>query len=80
MTDTSGEIHCQGLSCDGTELSEITFNAGSGILEISFNVLWRGYASFKEMKWLIVGVRGHRFHVFNEPYYYAEPEIEFQHR
>jgi hypothetical protein len=23
---------------------------------------------------LTTGVRGHRFHVFNEPYYYAEPE------
>jgi hypothetical protein len=29
--------------------------------------------------WLIIGVRGHRFHVFNEPYYYAEPEVEYQH-
>jgi hypothetical protein len=28
---------------------------------------------------LMLGVRGHRFHVFNEPYYYAEPEVEFQH-
>jgi len=25
------------------------------------------------------GVRGHRFHVFNEPYYYAEPEEEEEH-
>lgn len=23
---------------------------------------------------LTLGVRGHRFHVFNEPWYYAEPE------
>ena len=27
---------------------------------------------------LMIGVRGHRFHVFNEPYYYAEPEAEVE--
>jgi hypothetical protein len=41
-TDPSGEIRCQGLSCEGTELSEVAFSTSSGILEIPVNVLWRG--------------------------------------
>ena len=36
-----------------------------------------GICSISE-RLLIVGVRGHRFHVFNEPYYYAEPEEVYE--
>lgn len=44
IVDTSRKIYCEGFSCNGAELSEITFNTSSRILEISINVLRRGYS------------------------------------